>query len=105
MAWMMLILAGIFEVVWAYSMKLSDGFSKLTPSILTLFFMILSFALLAYAMRTLPLGTAYTIWTGIGAVGSFLVGIFVLGEPASAMRMLAAVLIISGLVLMKISST
>ena len=105
MAWMMLILAGIFEVVWAYSMKLSDGFSKLTPSIVTLFFMILSFALLAYAMRTLPLGTAYTIWTGIGAVGSFLVGIFVLGEPASAMRMLAAVLIISGLVLMKVSSS
>lgn len=105
MAWMMLILAGIFEVVWAYSMKLSDGFSKLTPSIVTLFFMILSFVLLAYAMRTLPLGTAYTIWTGIGAVGSFLVGIFVLGEPASAMRMLAAVLIISGLVLMKISSS
>ncbi|MCO8048951.1 DMT family transporter [Acinetobacter towneri] len=105
MAWMMLILAGIFEVVWAYSMKLSDGFSKLTPSIVTIFFMILSFALLAYAMRTLPLGAAYTIWTGIGAVGSFLVGIFVLGEPASAMRMLAAVLIISGLVLMKISSS
>ena len=105
MAWIMLILAGIFEVVWAYSMKLSDGFSKLTPSIVTLFFMILSFALLAYAMRTLPLGTTYTIWTGIGAVGSFLVGVFVLGEPASAMRMLAAVLIISGLVLMKISSS
>ena len=105
MAWMMLILAGIFEVVWAYSMKLSDGFSKLTPSIVTIFFMILSFALLAYAMRTLPLGTAYTIWTGIGAVGSFLVNVFVLGEPASAMRMLAAVLIISGLVLMKISSS
>ncbi len=105
MAWLMLILAGIFEVVWAYSMKLSDGFSKLTPSIITLFFMILSFALLAYAMRSLPLGTAYTIWTGIGAVGSFLVGIFILGEPASAMRMLAAVLIVSGLLLMKISSS
>jgi quaternary ammonium compound-resistance protein SugE len=105
MAWIMLILAGIFEVVWAYSMKLSDGFSKLTPSIITLFFMILSFALLAYAMRSLPLGTAYTIWTGIGAVGSFLVGIFILGEPASAMRMLAAVLIVSGLLLMKISSS
>ena len=105
MAWIMLILAGIFEVVWAYSMKLSDGFSKLTPSIITLFFMIFSFALLAYAMRSLPLGTAYTIWTGIGAVGSFLVGIFILGEPASAMRMLAAVLIVSGLLLMKISSS
>lgn len=104
MAWMALLLAGIFEIVWAYSMKMSEGFSKLTPSIITLIFMILSFVLLAYAMRTLPLGTAYTIWTGIGAVGSFLIGIFILGEPASAMRMLAAVLIISGLVLMKISS-
>lgn len=105
MAWFLLILAGLFEVVWAYSMKLSEGFSKLTPSIITIFFMFLSFALLAYAMRTLPLGTAYTIWTGIGAVGSFLIGIFILGEPASAMRMLAAVLIISGLVLMKLSSS
>ncbi|ENW89307.1 quaternary ammonium compound efflux SMR transporter SugE [Acinetobacter indicus] len=104
MAWIVLIFAGIFEIVWAYFMKLSDGFTKLTPSILTIFFMVLSFGLLAYAMRSLPLGTAYTIWTGIGAVGSFLVGIFVLGEPASAMRMLAAVLIISGLVLMKLSS-
>ncbi len=104
MAWMALLLAGIFEIVWAYSMKMSEGFSKLTPSIITLIFMILSFVLLAYAMRTLPLGTAYTIWTGIGAVGSFLIGVFILGEPASAMRMLAAVLIISGLVLMKISS-
>lgn len=105
MAWIVLILAGIFEIVWAYSMKLSEGFTKLTPSVITLVFMILSFGLLAYAMRTLPLGTAYTIWTGIGAVGSFLVGILVLGEPATAMRMLAAVLIISGLVLMKLSSS
>mgnify|MGYP002718375008 CR=1 FL=1 len=104
MAWVFLIFAGLFEIVWAYSMKLSEGFSKLTPSIITIFFMVLSFGLLAYAMRSLPLGTAYTIWTGIGAVGSFLVGILVLGEPASAMRMLAAVLIISGLVLMKLSS-
>lgn len=105
MAWIMLFFAGLFEIVWAYSMKLSDGFTRLTPSLVTIVFMILSFVLLAYAMKTLPLGTAYTIWTGIGAVGSFMVGIFVLGEPASAMRMLAAVLIISGLVLMKISSS
>ena len=104
MAWIVLVFAGIFEIVWAYSMKLSEGFTKLGPSLITLFFMILSFGLLAYAMKTLPLGTAYTIWTGIGAVGSFLVGIFVLGEPATAMRMLAAVLIVSGLVLMKLSS-
>lgn len=105
MAWIILIFAGIFEVVWAYSMKLSEGFSKLTPSLVTIVFMILSFALLSYAMKTLPLGTAYTIWTGIGAIGSFLLGIFVLGEPASALRMLAAVLIISGLILMKVASS
>lgn len=105
MAWIVLILAGIFEIVWAYSMKMSEGFTRLTPSIITIVFMVLSFALLAYAMRTLPLGTAYTIWTGIGAVGSFFIGIWVLGEPATALRMLAAVLIISGLVLMKVSSS
>ncbi|UOG18183.1 multidrug efflux SMR transporter [Acinetobacter sp. PK01] len=105
MAWIVLIFAGIFEIVWAYSMKLSEGFTRIGPSIITLIFMILSFALLAYAMRTLPLGTVYTIWTGIGAIGSFLVGIFILGEPATAMRMLAAILIISGLVLMKLSSS
>lgn len=105
MAWVVLIFAGLFEIVWAYSMKLSEGFTRLSPSIVTLVFMLLSFGLLAYAMRTLPLGTAYTIWTGIGAIGSFLVGIFILGEPATAMRMLAAILIVSGLVLMKLSST
>lgn len=105
MAWIILLFAGIFEIVWAYSMKMSEGFTKLTPSIVTLFFMILSFGLLAYAMKSLPLGTAYTIWTGIGAIGSFLVGIFILGEPATAMRMLAAVLIVSGLILMKLSSS
>ena len=105
MAWITLLLAGLFEIVWAYSMKLSDGFTKVTPTVVTIGFMILSFGLLSYAMRTLPLGTAYTIWTGIGAIGSFLVGIFILGEPATAMRMLAAVPIISGLVLMKLSSS
>ncbi|MDM1763359.1 quaternary ammonium compound efflux SMR transporter SugE [Acinetobacter sichuanensis] len=105
MAWVLLVVAGLLEVVWAYFMKVSDGFSKLMPSILTIVFMIASFALLSYAMKSLPLGTAYTVWTGIGAVGSFAVGIFFLGEPATAMRMLAAVLIISGLVLMKLSSS
>lgn len=104
MAWVILILAGIFEVVWAYSMKLSGGFTKLTPSVVTLVFMLLSFSLLAYSMKTLPLGTAYTIWTGIGAVGAFVLGILVLGEPVTPMRFLAAVLIISGLLLMKLSS-
>lgn len=104
MAWIALLIAGLLEVVWAYCMKMSEGFTKPLMSVLTLIFMILSFALLSYAMKSLPLGTAYTVWTGIGAIGSFIVGIVFLAEPANAMRMLAAVLIVSGLVLMKLSS-
>ncbi len=104
MAWILLFLAGVLEVVWAYSMKQSVGFTRLVPAAITLVAMIASFALLSLSMRTLPLGTAYTIWTGIGAVGAFLVGIFVLHEPAGALRILAAVLIVSGLVLMKVAS-
>lgn len=104
MAWAILILAGVFEVIWAYSMKMSEGFTKLTPSIVTIVFMILSVVLLSISMRSLPLGTAYTVWTGIGAIGSFVVGILILNEPMTAMRMIAAVLIVSGLILMKLSS-
>ncbi|ENU35550.1 MULTISPECIES: DMT family transporter [Acinetobacter] len=104
MAWAILILAGIFEIIWAYSMKMSEGFTRLTPSVVTIVFMILSVVLLCISMRTLPLGTAYTVWTGIGAMGSFILGIMVLNEPMTAMRMIAAVLIVSGLVLMKLSS-
>ncbi|WJJ94866.1 DMT family transporter [Neopusillimonas aromaticivorans] len=103
MAWLYLITAGVLEVVWAYSMKQSVGFSRLIPSIITVLTMIASFGLLAAAMRVLPLGTAYTIWTGIGAVGAFLVGVFFLGESLNALRTIAALLIISGLVLMKFS--
>ena len=104
MAWAILILAGNFEIIWAYSMKMSEGFTKLTPSIVTIVFMILSVVLLSISMRSLPLGTAYTVWTGIGAIGSFVVGILILNEPMTAMRMIAAVLIVSGLILMKLSS-
>lgn len=104
MAWIYLVVAGVLEVAWAFSMKQSQGFTRLTPTLLTLLLMIASFALLSLSMRTLPLGTAYTIWTGIGAVGAFAVGILVLGEPVNALRMLAALLIVSGLVLMKLSS-
>ena len=104
MAWAILILAGVFEVIWAYSMKMSEGFTRLTPSVVTIIFMILSVVLLSMSMRTLPLGTAYTIWTGIGAIGSFVVGIIILNEPITAMRMIAAILIVSGLMLMKLSS-
>ena len=104
MAWIFLFFAGLLEVVWAYSMKLSVGFTKPFPSIVTIVAMFASFGLLAMAMKSLPLGTAYTIWTGIGAVGAFVLGIVVLGEPANAMRVAAAVLIVAGLVLMKFSS-
>ena len=104
MAWMFLLVAGGLEVVWAYFMKESHGFSRLWPSVITIVAMIASFGLLSAAMRTLPLGTAYTIWTGIGAVGAFVVGIVFLGEQVSAMRIAAAVLIVSGLVMMKLAS-
>nr|ART90002.1 quaternary ammonium compound-resistance protein SugE [uncultured bacterium] len=75
MPWVYLLVAGVLEIVWAYTMKQSHGFSRLLPSIITISTMVASFWLLAVAMRTIPLGTAYTIWTGIGAVGAFLVGI------------------------------
>ncbi len=104
MAWVMLIAAGLLEVVWAFFMKQSDGFSRLWPTLVTLAAMLASFGLLALAMRSLPLGTAYMIWTGIGAVGAFLVGIVVLGEQVTLWRLIAAALITSGLVLMKVAS-
>jgi quaternary ammonium compound-resistance protein SugE len=103
-AWVFLFLAGLFEIVWATAMKQSHGFSRLWPSVVTIVGMIVSFALLSWSMRTLPLGTAYTIWTGIGAIGAFAVGIFVFGEAATPMRIAAAVLIVSGLILMKVAS-
>ena len=104
MPWIYLAVAGLFEVVWAFSMKQSEGFTRPGPTAITIAAMIASFALLSLAMKSLPLGTAYTIWTGIGAVGAFLVGIAILGEAVSAMRVLAALLIVAGLVLMKLSS-
>jgi quaternary ammonium compound-resistance protein SugE len=103
-AWIILFIAGLLEIVWAYAMKLSDGFSRPMPTVVTIVAMILSFGLLATAMKSLPLGTAYTVWTGIGAVGAFVVGVAVLGEAASPMRVVAALLIVGGLVLMKVSS-
>ena len=105
MAWVYLVVAGFLEVVWAFYMKKSEGFTLLTPSVITLITMIASFGLLSISMRSLPLGTAYTIWTGIGAVGAFVVGIAVLNEPVTPMRVLAAALIVSGLVMMKLSSS
>jgi quaternary ammonium compound-resistance protein SugE len=103
MAWIILIAAGILEIVWAYTMKQSAGLSRLGPTAVMIVAMIASFALLSVSMKTLPLGTAYTVWTGIGAIGAFFVGIIVLGEPANALRISAAGLILAGLVLLKLS--
>ena len=104
MAWIYLFTAGVLEIVWAYAMKQSDSFTRPWPTAIMVVAMAGSVGLLALSMRTLPLGTAYTIWTGIGAVGAFLVGIAVLGEQASPTRLAAAALIVSGLVMMKLSS-
>lgn len=105
MAWIALFIAGLFEVAWAYSMKLSEGFTRPVPTLITFAAMFVSFGLLAWAMRSLPLGTSYMIWTGIGAVGAFLVGIAFLDEAITPMRIIAALLIASGIVLMKLSSS
>jgi quaternary ammonium compound-resistance protein SugE len=104
MAWIYLVAAGTLEVVWAFAMKQSHGFTRPGPTLVMAVTMLGSLGLLSLSMRTLPLGTAYTIWTGIGAVGAFLVGIAYLGEAATPMRLAAAALIVAGLVLMKLST-
>jgi quaternary ammonium compound-resistance protein SugE len=104
-AWFILLIAGVLEIVWTYFMKQSEGFTRMVPTAITLLTSLASFVLLAVAMKTLPLGTAYTVWTGIGAVGAFAVGIYVLGEPTNVTRIVAATLIVAGIVLMKFSST
>lgn len=104
MAWILLLAAGLLEVVWAFSMKQSEGFTRQGASTVTILAMGASFALLSMAMKTLPLGTAYAVWTGIGAVGSLVLGVLVLGEPATPTRLLAGALIVGGLVLMKASA-
>ncbi|MDQ8029155.1 MAG: multidrug efflux SMR transporter [Brevundimonas sp.] len=103
MAWISLIIAGVLEIVWAYFMKQSHGFTRLWPSVATIGFMTVSFALLSFSMKTLPMGTAYVMWTGIGAVGAFIVGVVLLGEQVSSLRILAAVLVVSGLVLFRLA--
>lgn len=101
MAWVLLLAAGALEIVWATSMKLSEGFVRPGPTVVTLGAMIASFGLLALAMRSLPLGTAYAIWTGIGALGAFAVGALALGEAATPARILGAALILGGIAVLK----
>ena len=104
MAWIVLVAAGLLEIVWAFTMKISDGFTRPGPAAVTIVAMIASFGLLSFSMRTLPLGTAYMVWTGIGAVGAFVVGVVVLDEAVNVTRVLAAGLILAGLVLMRLSA-
>ena len=103
-AWIVLALAGLLEVAWSYAMKQSQGFTRLWPSVATIVAAAASFVLLSYALRSLPLGTAYAAWTGIGALGAFVLGIAVLGEPASALRLGSAALILLGIIGLKLTS-
>jgi len=104
MAWVYLFFAGFFVVFWSVAMKESHGFSRLVPSIITIVFMLLSFALLSIAMKTLPLGTSYTVWVGIGAIGAFILGVTMFGESLNPLRVIAALLIFAGVVLLKFAT-
>lgn len=102
MAWTYLFFAGLFEIGWAIGLKYTDGFSKPMPTLLTVVSMVVSLWLLGLALKTLPVGTAYAVWTGIGTVGTALLGIVLLGEPATAMRLGCIALIVSGIVGLKL---
>ena len=104
MPWLMLFFAGIFEIAWAIGLKYSQGFTRLWPSLGTAVAMAISLGLLAAAMRTLPVGTAYAVWVGIGAVGTVILGIVLFQEPVNALRMLSVGLIIAGLVGLKLAT-
>lgn len=104
MAWILLGVAGLLETVWACTIKLSEGFTRPAATAVTIAAMIASFALLSISMRALPLGTAYAVWTGIGVVGAFVMGIAALGEPAGATRIAGAALIVAGIALLPLSS-
>lgn len=104
MDWLFLIAGGIFEIVWATALKYANGFSKLYPSIITIIGMIISFAFLSISLKTLPIGTAYSVWTGIGAIGTVIVGILLFGESHSMIRIVYITLVISGIVGLKFTS-
>lgn len=103
MAWACVLFAGILEVVWSFSLKASHGFTKLGPSAATIVFMMLSFVMLAQGMKTLPLGTAYAVWTGVGAVGAAAAGMLFLGEAVTPMRVAGISFIVAGIVLLKLA--
>ena len=105
MAWTYLILAGLFECGWAVGLKYTDGFTRPLPSVVTVIAMAISIWLLAMALRTIPIGTAYAVWTGIGAVGVTLLGMFLFGESRELLRILCLLLIVSGIVGLKLVTT
>lgn len=104
MAWIFLFFAGLFEIGWAIGLKFTEGFTRLVPTLLTAISMIVSLGLLGLALKTLPVGTAYAVWTGIGTVGTALLGIWLLGEPATAIRLSCIGLIVAGIVGLKLVS-
>ena len=104
MAWVILVLAGLFEVGWAVGLKYTEGFSRLWPTLWTALAMVISLWLLGVAMRSLPLGTAYAIWVGVGAVGTVILGIVLLGEPANAARLISVALIVAGIIGLKLAT-
>ncbi|MBS0926669.1 quaternary ammonium compound efflux SMR transporter SugE [Klebsiella michiganensis] len=104
MSWFILFIAGLLEVVWAVGLKYTHGFSRLVPSVVTIAAMVISMALLSWAMKTLPVGTAYAVWTGIGAVGAAVTGIILLGESASPMRIVSLACIVIGIIGLKMSA-
>jgi quaternary ammonium compound-resistance protein SugE len=104
MAWILLVIAGLFEIGWAIGLKYTDGFSRLWPSIGTIVSMVVSVALLSWAMRSLPVGTAYAVWTGIGAAGTVLLGIVLFGEALTLARLACVGLIVAGIVGLKLAS-
>lgn len=104
MAWLLLILAGLCEVVWAIGLKYTEGFTRFWPSLITLVAMVASVVLLGLAVKSLPVGTAYAVWVGVGAVGTAILGILLFAEPATAGRLLSLALIVSGIVGLKLAS-
>jgi quaternary ammonium compound-resistance protein SugE len=104
MSWVYLFFAGLFEIGWAIGLKYTDGFTRLVPTLLTAVSMVISLFLLGIALKTLPVGTAYAVWTGIGAVGTAILGIYLLGEPAAVGRLVCIGLIVSGIVGLKVVS-
>lgn len=103
MSWLILFVAGLFEIVWAIGLKYTDGFTRLVPSVFTLVAAAISFALLGLAMKTMPVGTAYSVWVGIGAAGTVLMGVLLFNEPVNAMRIGSVALIVLGVLGLKLS--